>query len=374
MTDVADLIEHLLENYKEFMYNAEAVRKFTEEKELSQHDRLLLLNALADDEVFHWLDYIAESIPLVATDKYLFYGLIKKVIKEVRSDMAQGNFVNALIDLGLQKPDLSIKVYNALVESARKEQFMHHAGLLLGGIGRAKKEEARRFIQKQLDAAFRDYEKAAFIVATQVMLEAEKELDAEAQKFYSEILEKVTTPSQNQTVRAQSVLLAVVYYQKDPGRTTQYLDRTFEEPTYDLVVRSLIDRLWIKGIGDLQKEWEYVHRASTLELSHVGDSISHFLANKHKTNPNLAFEIFAMLLRHKDGGGSLYYVAEKLDSENREFFFSKVETLVTQEASIPALYELRHIIGHLSRREEAKRFSEMQTKIEKRISEVYKTQ
>ncbi len=115
--------------------------KFKEQKEnyleitknLSTEKKKELLGGLLETDLWTYFQFIIEILFDIASEEEDYIKLLEKVYLKVKNDMASTPFFNMLIDLGQNKKDIGIKIYNKIQKERNNEGLKEISGLILGG-------------------------------------------------------------------------------------------------------------------------------------------------------------------------------------------------------------------------------------------------
>lgn len=121
-----------------------------------------------DDYIFRWLDFISTKISLVS-EQTDFLSLLKKIILKIKNDMAQGNFIRALISIGEQDARLGISLYQRMVLNEDPD-LLAYSSFPLGGAGKKQFDEVFEHVKEGLKSP-NPIQKAASIKTLRVIFE-----------------------------------------------------------------------------------------------------------------------------------------------------------------------------------------------------------
>lgn len=115
--------------------------KFEEQKEnylkitenLSIEKKKELLSEILKEDLWSYFQFITEILFDIASENEDYIRLLEKVYLKVKNDMASAPFFNMLVDLGQNKKDIGIKIYNKIQEESNNEGLEDILGLILGG-------------------------------------------------------------------------------------------------------------------------------------------------------------------------------------------------------------------------------------------------
>lgn len=152
-------------------------------KDLTVADQVTLLTRLVErDYVFKWLKLISHLLPDLSSKDYNFVALLEIVIDKIKGDMAQGDFIRSLINIGERYPEKGVELYSFIVDVSN-DLTITYAGLLLGGAARQRFSEVFNIVERDLKKD-RMSVKVACLKALRVAFETEGEVE-----FPSKILD-----------------------------------------------------------------------------------------------------------------------------------------------------------------------------------------
>jgi hypothetical protein len=118
--------------------------------ELAHNEQVSLLTCLVEkDRVFRWLKLISHVIPEIFSEDYNFANLLGIIIDKIKGDMAQGDFIRSLIEIGERHPEKGISLYSFLIKRSN-DSTIPYAGLILGGAGKIKFKEVFETIKTDI--------------------------------------------------------------------------------------------------------------------------------------------------------------------------------------------------------------------------------
>lgn len=125
----------MIKELEEIKYNfEEQKRRYTEiTKGLSIKQKQELLEELLETDLWSYFQLITEILFDIASDNEDYMKLLEKVYLKVKNDMASAPFFNMLVDLGQNKKDIGIKIYNKIQGESNNEELKVISGLILGG-------------------------------------------------------------------------------------------------------------------------------------------------------------------------------------------------------------------------------------------------
>jgi len=110
---------------------------------LSNSELFEVAQWLVRDNVFWWLALVSHILPQIAIHCG-FLDLVSLIASQVRGDLAQASFINALITIGEKQPTVAKELYERIVTEF--PSLLDYGGLLLGGAARADRSVRERVI------------------------------------------------------------------------------------------------------------------------------------------------------------------------------------------------------------------------------------
>jgi hypothetical protein len=103
---------------------------------LSYEEELALTTYLAKENIFLWLDFVADELRKLASADGSYVALLSQIVERVRSDMAQGPIIEAMISIGSTRPELGVDIATKM-RNKHDEALSLYSGFILGGAGRS---------------------------------------------------------------------------------------------------------------------------------------------------------------------------------------------------------------------------------------------
>lgn len=167
-------IKQILHNEKAKFWKTEEIEDYIRTYNLDNAQLMTILDYLVDDDyIFKWLDFICKKLPQVAEENN-FVDLLKKIISKIKNDMAQGNFIRALINIGEKDARLGVSLYQEMILN-RDIDLIAYSSLPLGGAGKKQYGEVFALIKDGFNNQS-PYIKAASVKALRVVFEGANKL------------------------------------------------------------------------------------------------------------------------------------------------------------------------------------------------------
>ena len=357
---------------QELKYNGNKPKLESLIKDLSNSDLLFLLYLLASGrDIFSWLNFISVRLKIVAGDNSVFTNLISMIIQKIKGDMAQGDFIKSLIQLGQEKPELSLKIYERIVKS-REEDTIHYAGFILGGAGKVKTIEVRNYILKTLnheDYGDIDSIKIAVAKATRIILQDLPE--SEDKTFFFDVLSKISNVSYPEDLKAEAINLSFQLYKFNKDICYNIIFKLMTETKFEFLKSQVADKLWIFGLEDSEAEFKLIQNLSETNNQNILSKIAYYLAKNNVKDKDKTFEIFQYLTRKERivYVSELYYTLEEMLSSDSDYYINKFIEWIRGEKDSYTLYSISRLMEHVSAKDVkiAKKLKEVQEMIKSQL-------
>jgi len=272
--------------------------------DLNQEDQIKLFSCLVDnDNVFRWVFLISDKLPTLASTRKEFINLIEKIAIKVKADLAQGPFIRGFIEIGSSNPDIGLSLYNTITQT-RNEYLTFHAGLILGGVGKKKFDDAFKTIKKGIVEGTPSI-KSTCIRALRVIFEKEDLLKEEDTIF--EILKSASDPQEDFSVRAEAANSYVDFNRFRPLECDEQLFNLAKQEDSNL--RFVIaNRLWLDNLVNKETEINILAMCAQDENKDTLGRVAYALASKGKGYPEKSLEIIKNWLKRKK-----YFQIKELD-------------------------------------------------------------
>ena len=136
------------------------------------------------------------------SDKYI--ALLEKIYEKIKRDMAQGPFLRVLEDIGKNKPDFAMSLYERIINKSEDNDFKVISGLMLGGFSINNKEALLNRLKNKIEYPLTN----SLLKAIQVKYDFSK-LPKEIYSYLDEL-----SNSQDKRVLQDLTNLCLVFYKK----------------------------------------------------------------------------------------------------------------------------------------------------------------
>lgn len=125
----------MIKEFKEIRYKWEEQKeKYLEiASNFSLEKKKELLNEILEKDLWSYFQLITEILFDIASENKNYIEFLEKVYLKVKNDMASAPFFNMLVDLGQNKKDIGINIYNKIQEENNNEGLKNILGFILGG-------------------------------------------------------------------------------------------------------------------------------------------------------------------------------------------------------------------------------------------------
>ncbi|MFH1770322.1 MAG: hypothetical protein ABH828_02075 [archaeon] len=351
-----EIVNELLENKKKYLYKKDAIDKLLSDKNPNKDDlRYIITHLVLDENIFFWMDFISENLDKIACDKQNFINIIKNLIIKIKSDMAQGKFVNALISIGSKNPDLGFKIYNKLVDRPKDTSVYHYACLLLGGIGRSKFNEVKNYIQLRLSTELSDnqFVKAGFITACRVIIESDQEFKNKS--FYYKIVDFANKPNNSEIIRIQGALLAFDINKFDREKSLEFIRKFITDKPSENLLSAISERIWVWGLDNKSDDFEIIELIVKYDNDRVYSHICYFLAKNNSYSKSKSFDILIRMLESdkSTANADFHYAIEEMGKTDFNFYKKKMIEYVNKCDKSNVLFDLSYLLHDFTKNLEA---------------------
>jgi hypothetical protein len=169
----------------------EQIKKWTEIKDsIGPEEKLGLIREIIGNKRDFWghINLLAEVLYDVASDSEEYVQILEKATDIIKSDMAQGPFLQTLVSIGERKKDIGMRLRNRIVETSDNNTLILLSGLILGGVGKVDKNFALSEIKENITSE-RIPVLQSYLKTILVMNEKKKKVDREYIKILQKLLE-----------------------------------------------------------------------------------------------------------------------------------------------------------------------------------------
>src|SRR3989338_2511234 len=126
------MIEELKDKYYKFEEQKKIYDRY-KSKLTADEKYALVRNYMSSRDFWGYSQIIVLALYDVADDSDKFIDVIVKLNQKVRTDLAQGVFLDMLTDIGKNKPELGKRLYEKIMTSSAEDDLKVISGLILGG-------------------------------------------------------------------------------------------------------------------------------------------------------------------------------------------------------------------------------------------------
>lgn len=281
---VREIIDGLLKD-KGKIWKPDQVDAFLKPFEISDKTMIKVLEHLVDDYIFKWWDFICLKLPQLTTEEE-FIGLLRKIIRRVKGDLAQGPFIRTLIDIGEADPHLGISLYKQMI-ATKDEDMVSYSSLPLGGAGKRCFGEAYSLVKDGLKSNNAHFRQAA-IKTLRIIFENETELKRESEIF--EILNSLSSEKEDVIVQNEVLNAYIDFSRFRPDECARHL-LAFARRKDSRVRFSLARILWLQDLPSKEDETNILKICAEDEDRNVLSQVSLALSRKGQEFPEKALKI-----------------------------------------------------------------------------------
>ena len=195
------MIEEIKKTKYKFKEQLELYEKI--KNDLSSSDKFKLVDNLINDDIFSYLELIAKFTFDIAEVSEEYIKLLERFSEKIKNDMAQKPFLDTLVRIGKERPNISLQLYEKIVSENHGDFLKIISGLILGGYSIEHKEEFKEIIKKEGD----DLRLISYMKAILVIYGEEREIPAEAFSF----LDKIEKSGKENLLRELANVSLVLY-------------------------------------------------------------------------------------------------------------------------------------------------------------------
>ena len=332
-------------------YDPQDIERYLNESKIKMDENTLmrvLQKLIEDKDIFRWLLFICEKLPLIAKADSRFLHLISKIIQKVKNDMASRILEKCFIEIGSKNPQLGIKLFQ-MAAASNDQDLKLWSGLFLGGAGRT--EPNLIFEKMELEYEKADcYVRAAFIVAIRILARDRTEIP----KIPDRVLSILKQASEDCTaiVRSQAIASCIELFDVAP--------EVFGELLYELAINGASeDRLFIawslkkRKIPNNKLDLDILRICSEDSDINVLKATSLALLERVKENSETALDILLDILK-KWINTQVFHEIQEVDQildglrgTDLEILFYKMESWIEQDEKGLLRLEIPRILSKI---------------------------
>ncbi len=299
--------------------------------EISNEDRLKILEDLIEERIFGYLDLISAILyELTARDKE-FIKLLENVYQKIKNDLAAGPFYNLLIRIGETSKN-PVEFFEFIQNESTDADFKVISGLILGGYGKIKEGEIIDYLKAKLEDPTKE-EVIAFIRTIMVMYK-----DKEIPPKGIEVLEKIYD-FKDYNIYPDYINLSTDLFNKNKKffieKIKNMLNKKNDNTNYVLFRNLTYQKLEIS-----EEELVDFIKLAKDSNEHVIDEILHTIKNKKLFNDEIG-NIFIYWINKDVNPRNFDWVLEELAKQEEgvvDFFFSNYANIKHWQ------FKFKHII------------------------------
>ena len=261
-------------------------------KELDAKEQIQLLRCLSkNDYIFKWLGLISHVLPDLASEDQNFTDLLEYIVNKIKGDMAQGEFIRSLINIGEMYPEKAIGLYSRLTKVAG-DSLIHYSGLILGGAGKKDFPKVFSIIKNDFQTG-KTSTQVACLKALRVGLEKTEQFLFSEEIFA--LLESALS-IQDRFVQIETVQAYIDFDRLKPEICGDRLLEIARKGNSTLRL-AIADRLWLDNLQNTKKEIEILRLCSEDNDVRVLESVARVLSRKGQAFLEESLEIVRAWLK-----------------------------------------------------------------------------
>lgn len=315
--------------------------------DIASSDLVKLFTCIVEnDNVFRWIYIIGEKLPELTAVDDEFINLIELVYRKTKGDLAQGPVIRGIINIGNSRPGEGIKLHDLMIQN-ENEDSIFIAGLILGGVGKNNFNEAFETIKEYIENES-PYIRATSIRSLRVIFE-EAESILEKGKIF-EILNQLSKPEESSLVKKEVASFYIDFNRFDIEEYTKGLVKLAKQENSD-VRFVIVDRLWLKDLGDINRELEILKECAKDDNKIVLGRVALVLAKVGKIKPKEAMNIIKNWIKQKtrfEIGRDFEYCLNEIGKGDLLESINIVKTWILAETDPYFLYHIPSVLAELS--------------------------
>lgn len=221
---------------------------------LSNKDKYNLIKELMDDKFWGYFELIAKIVYELADISNEYLKLLEEVNNKVKNDMAQGPFLNTIINIGKNKEKIALKLYKKILKETKDESLIVISGLILGGYSQKNLIVLQNYIKKGIE-----YPLANSILKAILVNYEKSNMSEEIYSYFDRIMKIEDT-----RILREFANICLIFYNKDPEYFFNQIKKLVK--LNDRHINYLIfDRLTYKDILNQEQIFELIELSKDAE-------------------------------------------------------------------------------------------------------------
>jgi hypothetical protein len=314
-------------NSRDKFWKSEEIEEYFKQYSLENKQVLEILNRLADDYIFRWLDFISLKLPsLVGEEGFLDF--LKKIIPKIKGDLTQGSFIKALIRIGEQEAKLGFSLHQKMLQQDDDIDLIYYSSFPLGGSGRKDFEHAFPIISKEITNKNPNI-RATGIRSLRIIFESSEEL-----KRADEIFEALDKLSQ-QEERVVQIEALNAYFDFSLFRYSLCVEhlKAFAKRRNSEIRFRIADLLWLRNLNNKEDEIDLLTICAEDDNPNVLSRVATALSQKGQEFPEASLRIVkSWILRDRyHNVHDIEYFMNEIGKLHLDKCVKEVETWVAEE-------------------------------------------
>lgn len=344
MTSTEELIAILELMKKEGLFYADhdQLNQFFVEHNITlDRDSLVqLLLIMMDVDKFGFLNAVCDQLSYVVAYDEKFIELLAKISEKIQADLSRGIFINALISLGIDNPEVSLKIAQTMINKGGT--LLTDAGYLLGGIGRKSYDQVYEIIMKLYGSNLATKK----ITAIRAIGAAFDGKPLKHQNKIFELLLHAAGDHDEPTVRLETLVPLMDFYDINPELCKTYIKNIM---VLDNSAKYYVaNRLWIAPLTNKQDNIELLQLCADDSPSDVRTRVYYALTKMIKDFPEEIMEFVGTNVeKYGYDFGNTSFLLEELGQVNFDKSMEVVKKWLKQKNYERVRFHIPLIVNHL---------------------------
>lgn len=299
--------------------------KYLEEKDFkfNKNEFYELIHELIKEDIFGFLHAIANSLSDLATDDDSFINLIESIVEKIKADLAQGPFIDSLIQIGKSDSKLGLSIAKKLLKTKNPE----YSSFLIGGAASSLFEESKHIILNLVSSTDPRLQLTG-IRALRVIF---KDSSIVPDNIFS-ILENVVKVGSIDT-KVETLEALLDFYEKGNKTNNKMIIEELAK-SYTECKFSLAHRIWVRSPFDENTGIHFLELCAEDSNINLKKRVLYALVHFTKNYPERVLQIIAKYIR-RDGYdfGDMGYVLSELGKVNAVIAINIILKLIDENDS-----------------------------------------
>jgi len=306
--------------------------------ELSNDELIDLTKELVKHDIFGLMYAISNLIKDLASTDDKFISLLIILIDKIKYDLAQGQFIDSLIQIGKSNADLGIEIAKKLLEN---DTIAVYASFLIGGSAHTLFAKCNDIVEQLLQSTNIHHQVAAIRTLRIIYKDIEM---ADKNKIFT-IFENATK-NEAKEIKLESLEALLDFYHIDKQRSEQNIEFLAKSST-DCKF-SLVHRIWIKSPFNDDTSMKFLEICSEDSNINVKQRLCYALVHFVEKYPDQVLEILAKyVIRDGFGYESIGYVMEELGKVNAAKAIQIIVSWLSNDRDERLTFHVPILIGEL---------------------------